>query len=138
MGIFRIIVGMLLMAVQVKATELKVEHVFFRQKSEVHTTRSQWIVGLVLDFSIYEKYLNFTNDMINQAIKTANTGKEHYDRLLRDHDYRSRMYGRTGAVVSSLESVPLKQYCSIINGQYRELLVYYKNCINRIGKIFWN
>ena len=26
-------------------------------------------------------------------------------------------------MVRSLESVPLKQYCSIINGQYRELLV---------------
>ena len=123
MGMFGIIVVVLLMAVNVKATALKVEHVFFRQKSEVHTTRSQWIVGLVLDFTIYEKYLNFTNNTINQAIRTASVGKEHYDRLLRDHDYRSRVYSRTGAVVSSLESGPLKQYCSIINGQYRELLV---------------
>ena len=56
-----------MMAVQVKATALKVEHVFFRQKSEVHTTRSQWIVGLVLDLSIYQQYLTFTNDTIRAS-----------------------------------------------------------------------
>ena len=33
------------------------------------------------------------------------------------------MYARTGAIVNSLESKPLKQYCNIVHGQYRELLV---------------
>ena len=32
-----------------RRVNIGVEHVFFRQKSEVHTTRSQWVVGLVLD-----------------------------------------------------------------------------------------
>ena len=53
----------------------KVEHVFFRQKSEVHMTRSQWIVGLVLDFTVYEKYLIFTNDTLNEALKSARVGQ---------------------------------------------------------------
>ena len=123
MGTFVVLVLVLVMSVKVKSTELKVEHVFFRQKSEVHTTRSQWIVGLVLDLSIYEKYLNFTDNMIDQAIKTATIGKTHYDRLLTDREYRLRMYHKTGAVVTSVETTPLRQYCNIINGQYRELLV---------------
>ena len=32
-----------------------VEHVFFRQKATVHTTRSRWIIGLVLDLQTYER-----------------------------------------------------------------------------------
>ena len=123
MEIVVVLMLVLTMIVKVKSTELKVEHVFFRQKSEVHTTRSQWIVGLVLDFNIYEKYLNFTDNMIDQAIKTANIGRAHYARLLTDRDYRKRMYHQTGAVVTSAEAIPLKQYCDIIEGQYRELLV---------------
>ena len=115
------------MAVQVKATELKVEHVFFRQKSEVHTTRSQWIIGLVLDFSIYEKYLNFTNNTIDQAIQTANGGKAYTmrDCLVDQRISRNRMYTPNGShrTLHGLDNAPLKQYCSIINGQYRELLV---------------
>ena len=123
MGKFVVVVVVLLMSVTVKAAALKVEHVFFRQKSEVHPTRSQWIVGLVLDFSIYEKYLDFTNKTINQAISTTKVGREHFDRLLRDYDYRRRMYAQTGAILQQSESVPLRQYCGIIDGQYRELLV---------------
>ena len=53
----------------------RVEHVFFRQKSEVHMTRSQWIVGLVLDFKVYEKYLRFTNETLNEALRSAKSDK---------------------------------------------------------------
>ena len=101
----------------------KVEHVFFRQKSEVHMTRSQWIVGLVLDFKVYEKYLMFTNQTLNEAVRTAKEGQAYFDRLLNDYRFRETIYIRTRTVVKSTEHVPLRKYCNIIDGQVRELLV---------------
>ena len=101
----------------------KVEHVFFRQKSEVHMTRSQWIVGLVLDFKVYEKYLVFTNQTLTEAVRTAKEGQAYFDRLLNDYRFRETIYIRTRTVVKTTEHVPLRKYCNIIDGQVRELLV---------------
>ena len=101
----------------------KVEHVFFRQKSEVHMTRSQWIVGLVLDFKVYEKYLIFTNDTLNEALSSARVGQEYFNKLLNDYRFRVQMYQRTRSVLGNSESAPLLTYCGILNGQVRELLV---------------
>ena len=101
----------------------KVEHVFFRQKSEVHMTRSQWIVGLVLDFKVYEKYLIFTNDTLNEALSSARVGQEYFNKLLNDYRFRVQMYQRTRSVLGNTESKPLLTYCGILNGQVRELLV---------------
>ena len=101
----------------------QVEHVFFRQKSEVHMTRSQWIVGLVLDFKVYEKYLIFTNETLNEALGSAKVGQAYFAKLLNDYQYRESIYIRTRTVVKSTEHVPLRKYCNIIDGQIRELLV---------------
>ena len=101
----------------------KVEHVFFRQKSEVHMTRSQWIVGLVLDFKVYEKYLIFTNDTLNEALRSARVGQEYFAKLLNDYRFRVQMYQRTRSILGNSESAPLLTYCSILDGQVRELLV---------------
>ena len=109
--------------VNIKAAEHQVEHVFFRQKSEVHTTRSQWIVGLVLDFQVYENYLKFTNKTLNDAIATAEVGKAYFFRLLNDYNFRRIVYTRTSTVMKNQENVPLLQYCNILGGQANELLV---------------
>ena len=101
----------------------KVEHVFFRQKSEVHMTRSQWIVGLVLDFTVYEKYLIFTNATLNQALRSAKVGQEYFSKLLHDYRFRVLMYKRTHSILGNSESAPLLTYCNILSGQVRELLV---------------
>ena len=101
----------------------QVEHVFFRQKSEVHMTRSQWIVGLVLDFKVYEKYLIFTNETLNEAIRSARVGQAYFNKLLTDYGYREMIYLRTRTRVKSTEHVPLRKYGNIIDGQIRELLV---------------
>ena len=101
----------------------KVEHVFFRQKSEVHMTRSQWIVGLVLDFKVYEKYLIFTNNTLNEALSSARVGQEYFNKLLNDYRFRVQMYQRTRSVLGNTESKPLMTYCGILNGQVKELLV---------------
>ena len=87
----------------------QVEHVFFCQKSEVHMTRSQWIVGLVLDFKVYEKYLIFTNETLNEALGSAKVGQAYFAKLLNDYQYRESIYIRTRTVVKSTEHVPLRK-----------------------------
>ena len=57
---------------------LTVEHVFFRQKAVIHPTRSQWIVGLVIDFAVYENYLRFTDSKLDLAYRIANEGREYF------------------------------------------------------------
>ena len=79
----------------------QVEHVFFRQKSEVHMTRSQWIVGLVLDFKVYEKYLIFTNETLNEALRTARIGQAYFNRL-NDYGFRETSYLKSGLVLGEL------------------------------------
>ena len=101
----------------------QVEHVFFRQKSEVHMTRSQWIVGLVLDFKVYEKYLIFTNQTLNEALRTARIGQVYFNKLTYDYGFRETAYLRSGSRFRKTEQVPLKKYCDIIAAQVRELLV---------------
>ena len=86
-------------------------------------TRSQWIVGLVLDFKVYEKYLLFTNQTLDDAISIAKEGQVYFDRLLNDYRYRETRYSRTATRVKSTEHEPLRKYCSIIDGQVKELLV---------------
>ena len=86
-------------------------------------TRSQWIVGLVLDFKVYEKYLTFTNQTLNEAVRTAREGQVYFNKLLNDYRFREQVYIRTRTVVKSTEHVPLRKYCNIIDGQVRELLV---------------
>ena len=86
-------------------------------------TRSQWIVGLVLDFKVYEKYLVFTNQTLTEAVRTAKEGQAYFDRLLNDYRFRETIYIRTRTVVKTTEHVPLRKYCNIIDGQVRELLV---------------
>ena len=101
----------------------RVEHVFFRQKSEVHMTRSQWIVGLVLDFKVYERYLVFTNDTLNEALRSAKVAQTYFSKLLNDYRFRVQMYKRTQSILGNSESAPLMTYCSILDGQVRELMV---------------
>ena len=103
--------------------EHKVEHVFFRQKSEVHMTRSQWIVGLVLDFKVYEKYLIFTNNTLNEALRTARIGQVYFNRLTNDYGFRETSYLKSGSRFRRTEKVPLLMYCDIIAAQVRELVV---------------
>ena len=57
---------------------LTVEHVFFRQKAVIHPTRSQWIVGLVIDFEVYENYLRFTDNKLDLAYRIANDGRDYF------------------------------------------------------------
>ena len=57
---------------------LTVEHVFFRQKAVIHPTRSQWIVGLVIDFEVYENYLEFTDEKLDRAYKIASDGRDYF------------------------------------------------------------
>ena len=101
----------------------QVEHVFFRQKSEVHMTRSQWIIGLVLDFKVYEKYLIFTNETLNEALRTARIGQVYFNRLTNDYGFRETSYLKSGSRFRRTEKVPLLMYCDIIAAQVRELLV---------------
>ena len=101
----------------------QVEHVFFRQKSEVHMTRSQWIVGLVLDFKVYEKYLIFTNNTLNEALRTARIGQVYFNRLTNDYGFRETSYLKSGSRFRRTEKVPLLMYCDIIAAQVRELVV---------------
>ena len=68
---------------------MTVEHVFFRQKGMVHTTRSQWIVGLVLDLKMYEQYLIHTNNTIRQAMDQLRKGRVHFEKMFRDSSYRT-------------------------------------------------
>ena len=86
-------------------------------------TRSQWIVGLVLDFKVYEKYLIFTNQTLNEALRTARVGQVYFTRLTYDYGFRENTYIRSGTHVKKTEKVPLKKYCDIIAAQVRELLV---------------
>ena len=71
-------------------TDVAVEHVFFRQKGIVHTTRSQWIVGLVLDLKMYEQYLIFTNNTIRRAGEELENGRTYFEKMLRDNQYRTQ------------------------------------------------
>ena len=86
-------------------------------------TRSQWIVGLVLDFKVYEKYLIFTNQTLNEALRTARIGQVYFNRLTNDYGFRETSYLRSGSRFRKNEKVPLQKYCDIIATQVRELLV---------------
>ena len=105
------------------AADHKVEHVFFRQKAEVHTTRSQWIIGLVLDFRVYRSYLEFTNRTLNSAVDTAIKGNVYFNKLLRDYEFRRTEYAWSSTIMTHSEQVPLQQYCDIMSGQLKELRV---------------
>ena len=113
----------MLAVLSVLRADHKVEHVFFRQKSEVHMTRSQWIVGLVLDFKVYEKYLIFTNQTLHEALRTARVGQVYFKKLTYDYGFRETAYLRSGSRFRRTEQVPLKMYCDIIAAQISELLV---------------
>ena len=89
----------------------------------MHTTRSQWIVGLVLDFGMYERYLKFTNQTLDLAIKTTQKGKVYFDGLYLSTSYRKREYARTNSTMARDEELQLKQYFDILSGQLSELLV---------------
>ena len=64
-------------------------------------TRSQWIVGLVLDFKVYERYLIFTNDTLNEALRSAKVGQAYFAKLLNDYRFRVQMYKRTQSILGN-------------------------------------
>ena len=86
-------------------------------------TRSQWIVGLILDFKVYEKYLIFTNETLNEALRTARIGQVYFNRLTNDYGFRETSYLKSGSRFRRTEKVPLLMYCDIIAAQVRELVV---------------
>ena len=88
-GLKALLVGILCLTLTGKivhsadSDESKIEHVFFRQKAEVYTTRSQWIMGLVLDFTMYEKYLQFTTGHLTKALIYAAREIENFKKPVR-------------------------------------------------------
>ena len=100
-----------------------VEHVFFRSRSEVHTTRSRWIVGLVIDFDAYEQYLLFTNRTMNKTFQTTQEGKTYFDGLHFSSQYRNREYKKINITLDKAEERRLEQYYFILRSYIQELLI---------------
>ena len=101
-----------------------VEHVFFRQKATVHTTRSRWIIGLVLDLKTYERYLLFTNRTIAEAVAKANRAMPYFRALSEDAGVRNQVLFRNKKHFSetwgNIEQT-LYMYYVILKQQVKEL-----------------
>lgn len=92
----------------------EVDHVFFRNKGEIHTTRSRWLVGLVIDFKTYEHYLLYTNRTLNETLHTINQGKYYFESEYEKYNAKGVEHNRISV---------LRQYCQIIGAQLRELII---------------
>ena len=63
----------------------RVEQVFFRPRNVIHTTRSRWLVGLVLDFDLYEKHLAYVNSTLVKALNISNDAQNYFKSSLNGH-----------------------------------------------------
>ena len=101
-----------------------VEHVFFRQKATVHTTRSRWIIGLVLDFTTYERYLLFTNKTLESAMGKAEKAILYFRELSVNGGRRNQVIARNKNYFSenwgAIENTLFKYYV-ILQQQIKEI-----------------
>lgn len=104
--------------------ELGMEPVFFRQKATVHTTRSRWIIGLVLDLTTYERYLVFTNKTLTEARVRADKGLVYFQRLSASREARRNVLNRQhNFYVESNEEMnaAMHKYYALLIQQQQEL-----------------
>ena len=103
-----------------------VEHVFFRSKADIHTTRSRWLVGLVLDFDLYEKHLVYVNHTLQQAHVISQDARNYFESLRRDPIFRTNAYRTADTKLDSRESLKVEYYDRIIKSQSKQLVALQK------------
>ena len=103
-----------------------VEHVFFRSKADIHTTRSRWLVGLVLDFDLYEKHLVYVNHTLQQAHVISQDARNYFESLRRDPIFRTNAYKTADTKLDSRESLKVEYYDRIIKSQSKQLVALQK------------
>ena len=107
-----------------RRVNIGVEHVFFRQKSEVHTTRSQWVVGLVLDLGAYTQYLQFTDMAVATTVDRLSVGQKYFDKMALDTGYRNHQATKYGVNYNLPDPMArFRQYQGIFKGMENEALV---------------
>ena len=61
-----------------------VEHVLFRSKVDFHATHSRWLVGVVNDLELYEKYLLYANKAVEDVNIKVSLSPRIYGRQSQD------------------------------------------------------
>ena len=64
-----------------------VEHVLFRSKVDFHATHSRWLVGVVIDLELYEKYLLYANKAVEDVNTINSRAQAYFDRQSQDGRY---------------------------------------------------
>ena len=97
-----------------------VEHVFFRSKADIHTTRSQWLVGLVIDFDMYQNYLEYLNGVIEDITEINNMAQLYFQKLRTVESYRTSMFHNSGAKKDDRTNLKVRYYHQIFIAQSNE------------------
>ena len=103
-----------------------VEHIFFRSKNAIHTTRSCWLVGLVLDFDLYEKHLVYVSHTLQQGHEISQDARNYFENLRHHPIFRTNAYKTADAKLDSRESLKVEYYNCIIKSQTKQLVALHR------------
>ena len=96
------------------------DHVFFRSKSDIHTKRSRWLVGLVLDFELYENYLLYVNRIVEQVNEINHIARTYFQKIKTDASYKTTIFHAAGVQQNSRENLKINYYYQIFQAQQNE------------------
>ena len=94
---------------------------FFRSKADIHTTRSRWFVGLVIDFDLYEHYLSYVDQVFQNVNKITEMARQYFDKLKSEDTFRRGKYAFLNIKIDDRVNLKIDYYHRIFKAQQNEL-----------------